>query len=674
MSELLFSRPDVGEFRKRYKYLAIVVLAAFGVVVARLFQLQIVEGVDYAVMAHENIIRRVSIATTRGVIRDTRGKILASSRPSYAVYVVPGRVMPSARPLRRGLPVTDEPDSWPRIADALRLTPAERQRIEAKIKGYCVADDDRSPCWRRKLLVREDAPRDIVAELRQHQAELAGAEVMSTPVRYFPFKQLGSHMVGYVSEIDVEALSKLRPEGYEKLPADERRNLNPLNYGAGDVIGATGVEHAWESYLRGQHGWEKRVVDAHGRYRTGPEAERHLDPPVRQEPIAGRDLRLTVDVELLTAIERAMAPHASGAVVAVEVRTGRILALYSKPDFDANDLSGGAGRTLIRETFNRLYANPLHPMLDKTMSGAFHPGSTFKPFSALAGLEENLLRPESTERCNGYLVFGRRVFRCTHVHGTVNLRHAIGESCNVYFFKVGETVGMDRIAKLAMEFGLGAKTGLGINPESPGRIPTRAWYALRQHGQFRIGFTLNTAIGQGDVNVTPLQLALGYAALGNGGTLYHPQIVQAVEAGDGSVIQTFPPRVRRQIAVKPQNLSRVADGLWAVVNEPKGTAYPVRDPALDVAGKTGTAQTGYVPRDEDDPKLRWYYAREHAWFAAFSPSKAPEVAVVVLIEHGGSGPTQAAPVAMQVIREYHRLFGAHPAKPASKPPPSGGHP
>jgi len=676
VSDLLLPRSDVGEFRKRYKWLALVVTLAFLAVIVRLFQLQIVNGSEYAAVARENIIRRVSLPTTRGVIRDAQGKVLASSRPAYNVTIVPGRVAPSARPVHKNQLGAEEPDTWPRIADTVRLNPDERARLDERIRSACTSDEDKSPCW-RPILVREDLPRDIVAELKQHAQELVGADVVSAPVRYYPFKNLAAHALGYVAEIDAEALAKVRPEGYDGLAAEERQKVNPLGYEAGDAVGATGVERAWESYLRGQRGWEKRVVDARGRYRTGPEAERLIDAPARQEPIPGRDLRLTIDVELVQAIERAMRGQLAGAAVVVDVRTGRLLALYSKPDFDPNDLSGGGGRARLRETFAKLYADPLRPMLDKAMSGAFQPGSTFKPFSALAALEDKLLDPEDRERCDGYLYFGRRVFHCTHVHGKVNMHDAIAESCNLYFWKLAETVGMDRIAKIATAFGLGTKTGIGVNPEAPGRIPTRSWYALRYRGQFRIGFTLNTAIGQGATLVTPLQLALAYAALGNGGTLYLPQLVRAVETSDGSVAQDFPPRVRQKAQMKVENVARVNEALAAVVNEPKGTAYPVRDGFLEISGKTGTAQNNSRPDGEMDPKKAWYFERDHAWFASFFPSRAPEIAVVVLVEHGGSGPTIAAPIAIQIIRDYNRLAALRAGRPpprTSTPKPPGATP
>jgi penicillin-binding protein 2 len=224
---------------------------------------------------------------------------------------------------------------------------------------------------------------------------------------------------------------------------------------------------------------------------------------------------------------------------------------------------------------------------------------------------------------------------------------------------------MDRIARIAQAFGLGEKTGLGINPEAPGRIPTRSWYSLRYRGQFRLGSTLNMAIGEGDVIVTPLQLALAYAALGNGGTLYQPQVVRAVETSDGAVVQEFPPRIRRQVQLQPESLRRVTEALFDVVNDPNGTAFPARDPSLDVAGKTGTAQTGHVAKKEDEAKLTWFLSQNHAWFASYAPARSPEIAVAVLVEHGGSGPEVAVPVAMQIVHEYERIQSLRLGRPVS---------
>jgi penicillin-binding protein 2 len=618
----LVQRSDVGEFRRRYKWMALVVLLAFGLIVTRLFFLQVIEGDDYRAEARHNIIYEIRLATTRGVIRDAQGRLLASSRPSYNVYVVPARL--------------DMHETWNTLVDYMRISPEERTRIEKKLEQIRA---DSSARRLQQILIREDVSRDVVATLETHAAELRGVDVVPVPVRYYPQGEVGAHALGYMAQVDAETLARLKSVGYVE----------------GDRIGAGGVERGWESYLRGTRGWEKVVVDARGVRHSGAEARDLIDEPRRLDPVPGRDLRLTVDADLQQAIEKAMRGQIAGAIAVVEVRSGRLLGLFSKPGYDPNQLSGGEGIEVVRNTFRRLNGDLLQPMLDKTMSGAYPPGSTFKPFSALAALEDKIVDPRAKIRCRGYYAFGRRIFKCTHVHDLVELHEAIVQSCNVYFYHLAEAVGMDRIAKVAMDFGLGQKTGVGVNPEAAGRIPTHAWTTLHHKGQFRVGYTLNAAIGQGATTVTVLQLALAYAALANGGTLYQPQIVRAVETSDGSIVQDFPPRVRRTVPVRPENLALVDDALRGVVTEEGGTAYKERLNDVDMAGKTGTAQTSRASHRGLDPSRVWYFNRDHAWFAGFAPAKSPEIAIVVLIEHGGAGGRHAAPVAMQVAREYQRL-------------------
>jgi penicillin-binding protein 2 len=320
-------------------------------------------------------------------------------------------------------------------------------------------------------------------------------------------------------------------------------------------------------------------------------------------------------------------------------------------------------------------------MLDKTISGAYPPGSTFKPFTALAGLEKGLVDPRAVHQCKGALTFGRRTFRCTHVHGSVDLHRAIAESCNVYFFGLAADYGvsMDMIAEMGMRYGLGTKTGLGLNAETPGRLPTKAWMTLHNHGHFQLGYGLNAAIGQGATTVTVLQLALAYAALANGGTLYQPQLVRAVETSNGTVVQEFNPRVRRQIDIRPENLKLVQDALKAGVNDVAGTSRHAAEQAnltdIDVAGKTGTAQVSHhLARGAEAEKV-WYFNREHAWFGSWAPVKSPEVAVVALVEHGGTGGKHAAPIAFEAIRAYHEFIQngqAAPRKSAAAPVPRHG--
>jgi penicillin-binding protein 2 len=466
-------------------------------------------------------------------------------------------------------------------------------------------------------------------------------------------------VLGYMAEVDAERLAGLRREGYVE----------------GDRIGVTGVERTWESYLRGTRGWEKVLVDAKGRRRPGGEGI--IDEPRRVDPIPGRDLRLTIDADLQIAIDKAMRGQLAGGVALVDVRTGRILGLYSKPGYDPNALSGGSGKQVIRDAFRRLYSDPLKPALDKTLSGAYPPGSTFKPFTAIAALEKGLIDPRQQSQCRGALTFGKRTFRCTHVHGHVAMQQAIAESCNVYFWRLAAEygVGMDLIAETGQRFGFGSRTGLGINAEASGRMPTKAWMTLRNKGQFRLGFGLNAAIGQGATTVSVLQLALAYAALANGGTLYQPQIVRAVETSAGTIVQEFTPRVRRQIDIRPENLELVHRGMVAGANEEGGTAFRARVAGVDMAGKTGTAQVSHRLARGQEAERVWYFNREHAWFAGYAPTRAPEVAVVVLVEHGGAGGKHAAPVAFEVIRAYQELeLGRRDAPAKAGPRPAGGGP
>jgi penicillin-binding protein 2 len=650
---LLVRRSDTSEFRKRFRWIGLAFVLAFLGLVARLFVLQVLEGEEYRAIARENIIRRVTLATTRGQILDRNGKVLARSRPAHNVYVVPRRI--------------DMSITWPKLVSFLGIGEDERSRLEQKINELRASDGPRKD---QQILLKEDVSRDVMANLKTHEPELPGVAVVSVPVRYYPNDEIGAHLLGYMAEVDAEKLAMLQASGYIE----------------GDRIGITGVERAWESYLRGTRGWEKVLVDARGRKRQSGDGI--IEEPSKVDPIPGRDLRLTIDIDIVKAMDVAFRGELAGGVVMIDVRTGRILGMYSKPGFDPNALSGGSGKQVIRDAFRRLYLDPLKAALDKTVSGAYPPGSTFKPFTALAALEKGLIDARQFTACRGALTFGKRTFRCTHVHGGTDLHKAIAESCNVYFYRLAAEfgVGMDVIAEMGQKFGLGSRTGLGVNAEAAGRMPTRAWMTLRNKGQFRLGFGLNAAIGQGATTVSVLQLTLAYAALANGGTLFQPQLVGAVETSAGAVIQEFSPRVRRQIDVRPESFALVQKALFAGVNEVTGTAWRARLPDVIMAGKTGTAQVSHhVVRGQEAEKV-WYFNREHAWFAGFSPAKSPEVAVVALVEHGGAGGKHAAPIAFEVVKAYQDLKAGRregkrgatakgatpaPAPPPPAPPPGG---
>lgn len=623
---LTVQHSEVGEFRRRYRWMVIVVLVLFAVLTVRVAHLQLIEGAVHRAQALRNITRRVTLATTRGVIRDTHGKVLAANRPSYNVYVVPEYL--------------NMEETWPLIVQLMALPEAEAATLKERLLRAKSQEGIRS----QQVLLKVDVSREVVATLKTYESELnvnnrEEVSVVPVPVRYYPYESLAAHMIGYMREIDPEALLRLEAQGYRP----------------GDRLGAIGVERRWESYLRGQRGWQKMIVGAHRAQDQEKLEARYLDEPHQQEPLPGRDISLTLDIELTRAARDALRGEAAGAVVVVDVRTGRLLVALSKPSFDLNVLSGGLGKEAIRDAFARIQGDPLKPILDKTISAAYPPGSTYKPFTALVGLEDGLITPNTRVDCRGGFEFGRRTFGCTGVHRQVNLHEAIAQSCNTYFYSLAAqpAASIDRFSQLGTDFGFGVKTGIGVNPEAPGRMPTRAWYAQRyKRDGFRGGFTLLSAIGQGASTVTVLQLALSYAALANGGTLYQPQVVRSVEISDGTVVQEFPPRVRRMIALEPKYLRKIGDALIDVIADKKGTGNQAAIAGVDLAGKTGTSQTGHVvPKDTESKEIS-YFNRDHAWFAGYAPARAPEIAIAVLIEHGGGGGKHAVPVAMKVVQEW----------------------
>lgn len=648
----LAQRSDVSEFRRRYSWMVFAVVVVAVIFSFRLAKLQLLDGARHREQARRNIVRRVTLATSRGVIRDAEGRVLAANRPSYNVYVVPELIQMEA--------------DWPRIAKLLALPEAESKQLAQKVidrkKEYDAQGGDAANVVKRQLLLKSDVDRDVVAVLETHEPEfrhkdgLQKIEVSPNPVRFYPYGELGAHLVGYMREVDAEMLARLEDRDYR----------------GGDRLGAVGVERRWESYLRGHRGWQKAVRRLPpSRDRDEVEAK-YLDEPRRSEAIPGRDISLTVDIELMASVHRAMKGQLAGAVVVVDVRSGRLLAAYSKPSFDPNILSGTGGKEAVRQAFKRLYTDPLKPTLDKTISASYPPGSTYKPFTALAGLSDGLIDRRTRVDCRGGYKYGGKFFRCTGVHRGVDLHSSLVQSCNTYFYELGEALqnspksGIDRLARIGLDYGLGLKTGIGINPESRGRMPTRGWYTRRYKGAFRGGHTLLAAIGQGATTVTVLQLALAYAALANGGTLYQPQVVRSIETSDGTIVQELPPRVRKLVQTDEEHLRFVKNGLIGVVEEPNGTAHASRIEGVDVAGKTGTAQVSHVTPRGVDPLKIWYFNRDHAWFSGYAPAAAPEIAIVVLVEHGGGGGKNAAPVAMRVVRDWQKLKATRQASRGGK--------
>jgi penicillin-binding protein 2 len=608
MNLLSVSR-EVGEFKKRYRWMALSVALAFAVLFTRILYLQVFNHELYASIARENIVKTLPLPATRGIVRDGQGRVVASNRPAYRMYVTPSRL---------------RDEDFAKLVELLHLDEPGKRELEAQLAKV--------PAHRRthQIQMLGELTREQLAALETHARELPAVDVISVPVRDYPYGKLAAHAIGYLNEVSAEELEKNRDLGYR----------------AGDVVGRNGIERAWESLLRGRRGYKRVYVDARGRRSRIKPVSDH--GPMVEEPVPGRDLTLTLDMEMMRTLEKAFRGHPSGAAVVVDVNTGKVRALYAKPAYDLNEMSGKLSAERARE----LNENPFRPLIDKTLYDSYFPGSTFKPVSALAALGDGIMNSKQKIDCGGFYQLGNRRFRCEHVHGEVDMFTALMRSCNIYFYKLAELVGMDRLARYAMDLGLGEKTGIGINTETRGFITTKSWY--EQRGEvFRVGYTLNAAIGQGNTRVTLIQLAMLYAALANGGTVYVPQLVEDVRAPDGSVLETFTPRVRRKLNYNPEHIDLIHRALWGVVNDETGTAYDVaHTTSVQVAGKTGTAQVERHLRAKDDKKRAWYVNRAHAWFAGWAPADKPQLAIVVLVEHGGGGGKNAAPIAVATLQQH----------------------
>jgi penicillin-binding protein 2 len=346
-------------------------------------------------------------------------------------------------------------------------------------------------------------------------------------------------------------------------------------------------------------------------------------------------------------------------VVAIDVNTGYIKALVSRPGFDPNLLTG----RVTPQQMAAIVKDPLQPMINRVAAAHYSPGSTFKVITQLAAFKSGLFRPETVVNCPGGYKLGARTWRCHKEsgHGPVNAKQSMAYSCDTWFFKVADTLGLDPIAEMGRELGLGSPTGIGVLGEVPGIMPTEEYHDRLSPGGYTKGMALNSAIGQGDDNVTPLQLAGVYAALANGGKLYKPQLVQRIEDLDGRVVESYDPEVVRTVNMNPDHLKVIVEGLVAVANAPGGTAFRARQQYreglkdIEVAGKTGTAQVVAIGAVRLKTHQMEFFTRDHAWFAGFAPVNKPEIAVVVLNEHGGHGGVDAAPTGMAVLARYFEL-------------------
>ncbi len=595
----------------RLPFVAMAVIAVFVVFLVRLFQLQILEGDDLRRRSERNSVRTVRLEAPRGDILDRNGQVIATTRPAFGVYVTPSDMHAASRTFQAlGSLLDADPE-------ALRGAVGE-PRGRARFQPVTLA---------------KDVPLDLLARVESHRFAMTGVVTEVRPRRLYEGGDVAAHLLGYIGEIQRDQL--------------ETRAF--ADYRQGDVIGQAGVESWLQSELRGRDGGRNVVVNVAGRV---------MGPPLEElEPEPGNTVVLTIDFDLQKQAAQAFQPDVlgepekMGAVVALDPRNGDVLALVSRPAFDPNDFAGGIDAL----TWKRLVNDPWRPLQNRAISGQYPPGSTYKAFVAAAALQEGAVGVHQEHFCPGSFRLGRRTYRCWKRpgHGSVALHEALVRSCDVYFYNTGLELGVDRLAFFARGFGLGRSTDLALAQEKPGLVPTSWWKERRMGEPWQRGETVSIAIGQGFNLTTPLQLAVGYAAIANGGNLIRPRLLLRVETRDGAVVDGPLPEVRGRVPVDPEHLTVVRDALRGVVNEPGGTGGRSRLPDVTVAGKTGTAQVVRLKHtehlDEDEIPIRY---RDHAWFVAFAPFEEPEIVVAVLVEHGGHGGSAAAPIARRVLETH----------------------
>jgi penicillin-binding protein 2 len=603
--------PALPELHRRLRWVALLFAAALVLLVGRLWQLQVMRGDSYYERTVSNVVKEKYLPSVRGKILDRRGIALADNRPAFNLYATPDRMTPAMEAS---------------LVRMLQLSDDEVEKIHERLEVG--AKRDRT----LPVLVLEDQGRDRAALVEQAKARLPGIEVRHEPYRFYPLGDTAAHLVGYMTQMTAGEADRLGAQGYD----------------ASELVGRYGLEAAWENYLRGKKGMEHFAVDARGNKLDSETAKALIDGDLQIEPVPGANVILTIDAKLQQVAEKAVAHTAAAAVVIVEPKTGKIRAIVSKPSFDPNVMTGH----LTPQEYELLKTDPRKPFIDKALRATYPPGSIFKFTTAFAALEDGA-SADDPEYCTGEYQLSGTTFRCNGTHGKLDLIGAIQHSCDVYFWKLAEKVGLDRIAEVAREYGLGSPTNLGLNGDAGGRIPTKAWY--EQRTRYKVGFATNAAIGQGDVEVTVLQMAMAYAAIANGGTLYVPQVVERVESSDGRTIVAYEPKVARTVKTPPAALDIWKQGMWKVTHEAGGTAFDHGfTQVVDVMGKTGTAEVKKHHKTDDSERdlENWHPNASHAWFAGYAPADDPEMVIIVLVEHGGSGGRVAWPVAKQIIESY----------------------
>jgi penicillin-binding protein 2 len=592
-------------FQRQYILICAIMLLLMMIYMVRLWYLQVIQGEFYRYQSENNRIRVEDIAAPRGIIFDRNGVPIVENRPAYHLVIIREDI-------------SDLDDTIKELARLCERDPEEFFSIIEANKGI--------PRF-VPIRLASDLDRDCLARLEAQRVRLPGVEIEVEPKREYRWNTTAAHLVGYLSEITEAEIKSEKYKGYYP----------------GEDIGKVGIESAFEKYLHGSRGGRQLEVDAAGR--RVRLLEEHL-------PISGRNLWLTLDMDLQKTAE-SLLEDKTGAIVAVDPTDGAVLAFACSPSFDQEKFIRG----LSKDEWVALSKDPSHPLLNRGSGAAYPPGSTYKPFVALGALKEGAITATSTFTCPGYLQFADRSYRCwkDHGHGTLSVERALIESCDVFFYQTGLKLGVDRMAQDVGLFGLGEKTGIGLDGEQRGLIPTSWWKKQATGVPWQKGETISISIGQGFDLVTPLQMAMGYSAIANGGKLWQPYVVKRIEGGSANEMDEIKPRLKRKIPIEQRWFDLVKKALQGVVEEPRGTGHLIRDPSVQIAGKTGTAQVVHVAQGANRKlleKLRKSKDKDHAWFVGYAPASDARICVAAIIEHGGHGASAAAPLVQKVILAY----------------------
>ncbi len=600
---------ELPHVQRRFFLFSIAVASIFILLALRLWYLQVISYAEFQERSIRNRTRILALEAPRGPIFDRNGELLVDNRPSFRISV-----------MRQD--VVDQQALLQRLAALLE--------VELEVLEERWQQGKRYPIY-RPVPLATDVSREVMERVQEHSVELPGVLTEVRPVRDYLEQGSAAHLIGYLGEITEKELDS------------ERFGENQ----PGDYVGKTALEREFEEYLKGAKGQRLVEVDVKGKL---------LRQLQMQSARPGNKVYLTLSRELQAIADQAFGDQ-SGAAVAMDVDTGEVLAMVSRPTFNPALFARG----IAGEEWQGLLEDERHPLQNKVIAGQYAPASTFKMIVALAALRDGLVTPQRVVYCGGSYALGGARFRCwkKYGHGKMDLKKALRESCDVWFYQVGLELGIDKLSVAAKEFGLGAKVGYPLPGEKPGLIPSQDWKRARYNKPWYAGETVIASIGQGFVLATPMQLAVMTAALANGGKVLKPQLIRKIEDWQGITLMDPETEVIRHAEYTPAAWKTIKEGMVAVVNEQRGTGQIAQLDDYLVAGKTGTSQVVRRKSDEEeeldsDGEVPYRF-RPHALFVAYAPADKPKIAVAVVVEHGQHGGSAAGPVAKTLIEGYLKL-------------------